>query len=110
MMDKEAKLHGIRLKEKEYLEQLNKIEKKQQRIDTLYTAWGLFGDVLEHPEKTKVKDVEGFIRASKADLQEGDLEELRKVFDLVTDDIDVTIMTVFPGNKKIEEVNHEHIK
>ena len=101
-LDKETKLHGIRAKQSDYLEQLNKAEKKKQRTDTLYTAYGLYGDCLEFPEKTKISDVDKFIIASKGDLEEKDLKELRDLRTFVQNDIDVAVLNVFPGSKRIE--------
>ncbi len=99
---------GLNFKKDEYLKLLEKYErlqdeKRKQRYDTLYTAYGLFSDCLEYPNRTRVEHVDRFITASKADLKEEDLEELRKVRNLVINDFEVAIKTIFPCSRKLTE-------
>ena len=58
---------------------------------------------LEYPNRTRIEHVDQFIIASKYDLKEEDLEELRKVRNLIINDVDVAIKTVFPCSRKISE-------
>ena len=80
MTDKEITLTQIRTREKQLLDQLNEAERRKQRIDTMYTAYGLFRDCLEVADKTKLNHVTQFILASKQDLKEEDLTELREAY------------------------------
>jgi len=104
---KEKLLKGLNFKKDEYLKLLEKYEKLQdekrkQRYDTLYTVYGLFSDCLEYPSRTRIEHVEKFVDACKADLKEEDLEELRKIRNLVINDLYVALKTVFPGGKWID--------
>ena len=97
---------GLNFKKDEYLKFLEKYEKLQdekrkQRYDTLYTVYGLFLDCLEYPNRTRVEHVDRFIGASKTDLREEDLEELRKVRTMVINDFEVAIKTVFPCAREL---------
>lgn len=107
MEDRRDKLFkGLNFKKGEYLKLLEKYErlqdeKRKQRYDTLYTVYGLFLDCLEHPNYTRIENVDRFIVASKCDLKEEDLEELRKVRNLVINNFDVAIKIVFPCSREL---------
>lgn len=103
---KEKLLLGLNQKKDEYLKLLEKYERLQnerlkQRADTLYTIYGLFLDCLEYPNRTRIEHVDKFICACKGDLEENDLEVLRKVRNLILNDVDVAVKTVFPLSRKI---------
>lgn len=100
-------LKGLHFKKDEYLRLLEKYEKfmdlkRKQRYDTMYTIYSLILDCLEHPNRTRIDHVDGFINAVKKDLKEQDLEELRNVRSLVINDVEVAIYTVFPGCRKLD--------
>lgn len=85
---REKLIQGLNFRKDEYFKLFKKYVNslgvsKKQRCEIMYKTYGLFLDCLEHPDKTKVVDVDNFIIASKNDLKEEDLEELRKVRKLV---------------------------
>lgn len=101
MIEKEDKLHGIRLREKELEKLYVKHRKLQQRYDAFYTAYGLMGDALEKGKAYPLTEIEKFIKANMKDLADQDLAELRQVFDFIQEDNpDIAIREVL-GAKKI---------
>lgn len=114
MEDRRTKLFkGLNFKKEEYLKLLEKYERLQderrkQRYDTLYTVYGLFMDCLEYPGRTRIEHVDQFIIACKHDLKEEDLEELRNVREMVINDFEVAIKTVFPCARKLDEASTNH--
>lgn len=101
MLDKESKIHGLRLRAKELSKLHDKHTRLKARYDAFYTAVDLMADCLEYPDKTTIEATDHFIKSIKDDLEENDLVELRKIREFILSDINVAIETVFPGSKKI---------
>ena len=102
-------IRGIRLQEKKLQEKWQKLldskgsdHKETKRYDAFASAYGLFGDCLEAPYKTKLNHVASFIQTVKEYLKPGDLNELRALYTKLDDDFEVLIGRVL-GAKKISE-------
>ena len=108
-LTKEEKIKGIRFREQELLRDLEKAEVKKQRIDTMYTIYGLMGDCLEDAIKTPMESVDEFVKASLKDLKESDLIEIRQLRGDILNDIEVAIKTVFPDAIDLTKVETKQL-
>ena len=115
-MNKEEWIKGIRSREKELKEKWQKFfdskgakDKETERYDAFYTCYGLFGDCLEFPHKTRLEHVNTFIVSIKQYLKPNDLGELRELYKTLAKDLDV-IMGNELGGKRVDNLPKREIK
>ena len=99
ILDRSDWLKGIRARElelkKDYLKYIqNENKKQEERYDTMYTIYGLFGDCLESPHLTKLDHVQDYILKVKQYLNKSDLNELRDLYIQLSD-----LEEVYIGNE-----------
>ena len=88
-------LSGIRLREDELRKKWQSItdskSKEANRYDAFYTCYGLFGDCIESPHITKLDHIENYILRIKEYLKEADLDELRRLYNYLAEDLAVLL-------------------
>ena len=111
-MTKAETLQGIRLRETElkvkwqYLfESKGSKDPETERYDAFYTSYGLFGDCIESPHKTKLTHVNNYLVAVKKFMKPADLNELRVLFNLLNEDTEIILGDVLGAKKIKEEIN-----
>src|SRR3990167_5674021 len=99
-MDKDIKLHGIRARGKDIDQLAEKYRKLFERYSAFAEAYELMGNVLH--DGIPMSHVDEIIIQSSTDLEEADLNELRKLREFILNDMDIAVKEVL-GGKKIDE-------